>query len=245
MKTIKFELIIAAVLLSLLTFGACERYDPEPQMNELEEVFSIPEAYLKIGDEFGRMVAYSLDWAGGNDVFGLDCFDEIIELFDKSILSYCEELHGYTPVELAELQKSIRLNRQRITNKNGLGDLENDLSEKQLTLLNEIIAVAGEYGKNGFMNKIMERVVPQITNLPEHEREIVYLSVAVISGALDVFNDLIDPEAKSRWNWGSFFCNAAAAGVGVIYGAAVGAFCPPCGVAVGIIVGASLSTAIC
>ncbi len=245
MKSFKSLLIIVLALMSIVVFVACERNNLDSQVDELSVVLSIPEVYLDIGDEFGEMVAYSLDWADRNGVFELENPNEIIELFDKSILSYYEHYYSYSLSELAEFESSIHLYRQIMTSKNELGDMSDYLSDTQLVLLNRIIDIAGDYGKNGFMDQIEALLLPQINDLPEQEREVVYLSITVTAGILDVFNDLIDHEAKSRWNWGVFFCNAAAGGVGVIYGAAVGAFCPPCGVAVGIVVGASLSTVIC
>lgn len=236
--------------LSFITFGCSKEEkellhdlsDTSPVKTEELGTFSIPAEYYEMGEEFGRMIDYSLKWASSNDVFDLEDTEEIIDLFDKGILSFYEETYGYGLSELGELKESLQLNRQ-ILKETELSGLKDELSEKQFMLLNEIIDIADNYGRYGFKNQIEERVISRIEDLPEQEREFVYQSIAFIVGGLEVIN--IAFEIDPKWSWGTFFCNAASGGVGVIYGAAVGAFCPPCGVAVGIAVGSALSTAVC
>ncbi|MDY0344773.1 MAG: hypothetical protein RBR28_14450 [Lentimicrobium sp.] len=81
-------------------------------------------------------------------------------------------------------------------------------------------------------------------NLPEQEREIIFTAVSMINFALNAFSNNEDVKQTKSFV-GSFLCNMAAGGVGVIYGAGVGVFCPPCGIIVGITVGAALSAAVC
>jgi len=249
-KKLTFLTLAAFVFMAIILGCSKEKNDIVDDLNdtsllkieELHETFSIPERYLEIGDEFGRMIKYSLDYVSRNDIFALEDSEEILKLFDKSILSYYRNSHGYKSHELAELQEAINFNRQIII-KTELSDLATELSKMQLKLLNDIVLIADDFGINGFKDQIKEQVLPKIMELPDHEREVVFLCIALTTGALEVFNGVID--FNSKWSWGTFFCNVTAGGIGVIYGAAVGAFCPPCGVAVGIIVSSALSTAIC
>ncbi len=204
----------------------------------------IPASSIELGEEFTKMLKYSFNYLNETDILELEDESAKIDLVQGSISSYFEEELSYDSKEIEDLHSLLATNYQKISNTTLKNSSAIILSDAQVAIFDELLLIVEKQGIYSFSD-YLDPVFDSVKELPENETEIIYNYIAILSSMFTFFAESTESNLKSTssWDWGSFLCNAAAGGIGAVYGAAVGAFCIPCGVVVGVATGAALGQA--
>ncbi len=218
------SLLICTFLLSCAKESANSKYNNHPDPSLIVDNV--------LGKEMGKLVENTLYELSHHQNKAND------EQFCINVVSNYLNNNGYNDkLTFNSLLKSENINKQDIK-----------WSDEQENIINKVYSICENHPKTQIPNKLLE-LTSDINSLSEKERTPVIQIISIIYNTLENINNMDKRDGvsncKDGWSWGSFFCNAAAGGIGAIYGAAVSVLCPPAGVAVAIVASSALSTAIC
>jgi hypothetical protein len=187
--------------------------------------------------EYSDMIKHSMDYLQAKK-FQTFLPEVQREMFVESVLDFLRNVCLLDENEIVLYEQSVWNNVNQIENQTLRSCSE--LSEQQVTIAEEILTIT-QKSTTTDLRENLEPIRQKINLLPEQERVVLNNALALLLTASDV----VGAEIEDKSFWGSFICNALCSGVGAIYGGAVGALCPPAGIAVGIMVSSGLSAAVC